>query len=171
MHSVIKVNHDKCPAEQIIIIDLPGARPKSQKYADICDVFSLFTALVHLKYFHNKYKIVIIVTSGLVIWWHIIGQWIFWRSSGYIDVSDGWWIWNMLVTTLIFWWRFRLFRSSTSTFFYGVYSITRQKFCEGDSSRASICIKILKWDIRFLFETLIECSRFLKWDNSSVRKF
>ena len=31
-----------------------------------------------------------------------------------------------------------------SKILYGVYSIMRQKFCEGDSSRASICIKILK---------------------------
>ena len=27
---------------------------------------------------------------------------------------------------------------------YGVYSIMRQNVCEGDSSRASICMKILK---------------------------
>ena len=45
---------------------------------------------------------------------------------------------------------------------YGEYSIIRQNISVGDSSRASICIKILKYNTRFLFENLIECSKILK---------
>ena len=39
--------------------------------------------------------------------------------------------------------------------------IIQQNVCGEDSSRASICIKILKYNTRFLFENLIECSQIL----------
>ena len=51
-------------------------------------------------------------------------------------------------------------KSGISKILWG-YSIIRQNVSGGDSSRASICIKILKQDTRFLFEILIGFSKIL----------
>ena len=53
---------------------------------------------------------------------------------------------------------------------YGVYSIIQQNVSGGDRSRASIFSKILKYNTRFFFENLIECSQSLLYNTSSVRK-
>ena len=39
------------------------------------------------------------------------------QTSGYIDVGDEYWRWNVLATTLRCWWRFRPFLSLTSSIF------------------------------------------------------
>ena len=55
--------------------------------------------------------------------------------------------------------------------FYGGDPIIQQNVCGGDSSRASICIKILKYNSRFFFENLIDCSKTLIYNIPSFRKF
>ena len=57
-----------------------------------------------------------------------------------------------------------------SASWYGVDSIIQQNVSGGDRSRASICIKILKYNTRFLFENLIECSQILLYNISNHRK-
>ena len=48
--------------------------------------------------------------------------------------------------------------------------IIQQNVCGGDSSRASICIKILKYNTRFLFENVVNCSKILIYNSSRFRK-
>ena len=50
-------------------------------------------------------------------------------------------------------------------------SIIQQNVSGGDSSRASICIQIPKYNTRFLFENVVDCSKILIYNISSFRKF
>ena len=53
---------------------------------------------------------------------------------------------------------------------YGGDPIIQQNVCGGDGSRASICIKILKYNTRFLYENVVDCSKILIYNSSSFRK-